>query len=205
MARRGGRRAAVKSARDKVFEVAADLFYHNGIRAVGVEEIVTRAGVSKISLYRAFASKDALILAYLEQRNAEFWRKWDADFSQYDRDPREQLRAITSFIAQRTIQPGYRGCPFINYCAEFPEASHPGHRVVDANKREMRRRLRQIATRLGAPAAKKLADGLQLLLEGTYAISQTFGGRQGPAPALVAAAESLVAAHLHRGRESGAR
>jgi AcrR family transcriptional regulator len=200
MATRGGQRVkhpAAKSARDKVFEVAADLFYRIGIRAVGVEEIVTRAGVSKISLYRAFASKDDLILAYLENRNAEFWRKWDADFAEYDPDPRKQLRAITTHLAQRTTQPGYRGCPFINYCAEFPEVSHPGHRVVDANKREMRRRLRQIATRLGAPAPNKLADALQLLVEGTYAISQTFGGRQGPGPALVAAAEGLVAAHLH--------
>jgi AcrR family transcriptional regulator len=196
-AARRGKGVSTKSARDKIFEVAADLFYRKGIRAVGVEEIVARAGVSKISLYRAFSSKDDLIRAYLENRNAEFWRQWDADFSRYDRDPRGQLHAIATYLAQRTAKPGYRGCPFINYCAEFPERSHPGHRVVDANKREMRRRLRRIATRLGAPAPHQLADGLQLLVEGTYAISQTFGGPKGPGPALVAAAEALLAAHLN--------
>lgn len=185
-----------KPARDKVFEVAADLFYRKGVRAVGVEEIVTRAGVSKISLYRSFASKDALVVAYLENRNAEFWRQWDASFARLDDDPSAQLRAIMAHLAHRTTRPGYRGCPFINYCAEFPETTHPGHRIVEANKREMRRRFVRIAERLGAPRPRQLADGLQLLVEGTYAISQTLGGAKGPGSAIAAAAHALVAAHL---------
>jgi hypothetical protein len=94
----------------------------------------------------------------------------------YDDDPRAQLRAIMSYLAHRTTQSGYRGCPFINYCAEFPDASHPGHQVVEANKREMRRRLLGMAEKLGVARPKQLADGLLLLVEGTYAISQTLGG-----------------------------
>ena len=188
--------AGRKPARDKIFEVAADLFYRKGVRAVGVEEIVTRAGVSKISLYRSFASKDDLIVAYLENRNAEFWRQWDAAFAGHDGDPPAQLRAITAYLAHRTTQPGYRGCPFINYCAEFPDTTHPGHRVAEANKREMRRRFVRIAERLGAPRPKQLADGLLLLVEGTYAISQTLGGAKGPGAAVAAAADALVAAHV---------
>jgi len=200
MAKRAVRRrkhaAGRKPARDKIFEVAADLFYRRGVRAVGVEEIVTRAGVSKISLYRSFASKDDLVVAYLENRNAEFWRQWDAAFAGHDGDPPAQLRAITAYLARRTTQPGYRGCPFINYCAEFPDTTHPGHRVAAANKREMRRRFARIAERLGAPRPKQLADGLLLLVEGTYAISQTLGGAKGPGTAVAAAAEALVAAHV---------
>ena len=61
-----------KLARDKVFEVAADLFYRQGVRAVGVDTIVKQAGVAKISLYRSFASKDELIVAYLQDRNDKF-------------------------------------------------------------------------------------------------------------------------------------
>jgi len=200
MARRAARRTKDdperKSARQKVFDVAADLFYRKGIRAVGVEEIVTQAGVSKISLYRGFASKDDLVVAYLENRNAEFWRLWDTSFAGYAGNPPVQLRAIMAYLARRTTQPGYRGCPFINYCAEFPETSHPGHRVAEANKREMRRRFVQLAEALGAPRARQLADGLLLLVEGTYAISQTLGGSKGPANAIVAVADALVAAHL---------
>jgi len=184
--------ATVRLARDKIFEVAADLFYRKGIRAIGVETIVKQAGVAKISLYRNFPSKDDLIVTYLSERNASFWRQWDASFGRYNNDPPAQLRAIMSYLAHRTTQPGYRGCPFINYCAEFPDASHPGHRVVEANKREMRRRLLDIAAALGVVRPKQLADSLLLLVEGTYAISQTLGGRKGPGSAIVKAAQALV-------------
>jgi AcrR family transcriptional regulator len=190
-----------KLARDKVFAVAADLFYRKGVRAVGVEEIVREAGVAKISLYRSFPSKDDLVVAYLAQRNADFWRQWDEAFARYDSDPRAQLDAIMTYIAQRTTQPGYRGCPFINYCAEFPEASHPGHQVAEANKHEMRRRFVLIAEELRAPEPQRLADALLLLVEGAYAISQTLGGRKGPGHELVWAANALVEAQPRATRE----
>jgi AcrR family transcriptional regulator len=183
-----------KLAREKVFQVAADLFYRKGIRAVGVEEIVKQAGVAKISLYRNFASKDDLVVAYLENRNAEFWRQWDEAFARYDGDPPAQLEAIMTYLAKRTTQPGYRGCPFINYCAEFPDHTHPGHRVAEANKGEWRRRFIKIAEALGAPRPKRLADSLLLLVEGAYAISQTLGGRKGPSTAIMWAAKALAEA-----------
>ncbi len=202
MEKRSRRKAKDESertlARDKVFDVAADLFYRKGVRAVGVEEIVQRAGVAKISLYRNFASKDDLVVAYLEERNAAFWRQWDENFSRYKDDPGAQLSAIMAYLAQRTTQSGYRGCPFINYCAEFPEASHPGHKVAEANKREMRRRFIELAERLGAPQPKQLADGLLLLVEGAYAVSQTLGGPKGPGHTIVWAAKALVEAQLGR-------
>jgi AcrR family transcriptional regulator len=190
--------AGRKLARDRVFAVASDLFYREGVRAVGVEAIVQQAGVAKISLYRNFSSKDDLVVAYLEDRNATFWRQWDERFAEHKSDPHAQLRAIMTYLAHRTTQPGYRGCPFINYCAEFPETSHPGHRVAEANKREMRRRFAEIAEALGAPQPQQLADGLLLLVEGAYAISQTLGGPKGAGHALVWAAEALVAAQLQR-------
>jgi AcrR family transcriptional regulator len=185
-----------KLARDKVFEVAADLFYREGVRAVGVDTIVKQADVAKISLYRSFASKDDLIVAYLEDRNEGFWRQWDEAFARYRGNPRAQLHAIMSYLAKRTTQPGYRGCPFINYCAEFPETTHPGRRIAEANKREWRRRFLEIAEALGAPRPKQLADSLVLLVEGAYAISQTLGGPQGPGHAIVWAAEALVDAQV---------
>jgi len=187
-----------KLARDKVFQVAADLFYRRGIRAVGVEEIVKQAGVAKISLYRNFESKDDLVVAYLENRNADFWRQWDEAFARYEGDPRAQLEAIMTHLAKRTAQPGYRGCPFINYCAEFPDHSHPGHRVAEANKGEWRRRFIKLAEALGAPRPKQLADSLLLLVEGAYAISQTLGTRKGPGNAIVWAAKALVEAQTVR-------
>jgi AcrR family transcriptional regulator len=197
-----GRKAAgcmgvEKTAGDRIFEIAANLFYRQSIRAVGVETIVKEAGVAKISLYRTFASKDDLIVAYLESRNAGYWRVVDEIMAKHESRPREQLRALIAYVSNRATTQGYRGCPFINFAAEFPERSHPGHRVVNANKREMRRRLTSLINAVDARHPAQLADALFLLIEGAYASSQTLGGRNGPAKILPSAAENLIESHLH--------
>jgi AcrR family transcriptional regulator len=181
-----------RTAGDRVFEVAADLFYQRSIRAVGVDTIVKQAGVAKISLYRSFASKDDLIVAYLANRNADYWRGVDRILAVKRTDPRAQLRALIGYVAGRATTPGYRGCPFINYASEFPDAAHPGHRIVDENKREMRRRLLDLTKAIGARRPAQLADALFLLIEGAYASSQTLGGRNGPAANVRWAADTLV-------------
>lgn len=190
-------KATGKLARDKVFAVAADLFYRKGIHAVGVEEIVREAGVAKISLYRNFASKDDLVVAYLEERSEVFLRDWDGAFDRYRDNPRAQLRAIMTYIEERTTRDGYRGCPFINFCAEFPDAAHPGRAVAAATKRALRERFLRIAEALRVPQPKRLADSFLLLVEGAYGISQTLGGgRDGPGQSVVWASEMLVEAQL---------
>jgi AcrR family transcriptional regulator len=187
-----------KRAGERVFDVAADLFYREGIRSVGVETIVQRAGVAKISLYRSFASKDDLIAAYLENRNAEYWRLIDQLLAKHKGDARAQLRALIAYIADRTTAPGYRGCPFINYAAEFPDPSHPGHRVAAANKQEMRRRLVELIGAAGIADAARLADAFMLLIDGAYASSQTLGGPKGPAAVVPWAASALIESQLNR-------
>ena len=193
----GARKEIGRSARDKVFAVAADLFYRKGLHAVGVEEIVREADVAKISLYRHFASKDDLILAYLEDRSSAFLRQWDETFDRYQDKPRAQLRAIMTYIAERTTAAGYRGCPFINFCAEYPDESHPGRRIAQATKRALRERFLRLAKALQAPQPQRLADGFLLLVEGAYGISQTLGGGpDGVGHSIVWASELLVDAQL---------
>jgi AcrR family transcriptional regulator len=193
----GARAGGEKRAGEKVFEVAADLFYRESIRSVGVETIVQLAGVSKISLYRSFESKDDLIVAYLQNRNAAYWRNLDRIVSAKRDNPRAQLRALMGYVAGRATTPGYRGCPFINFAAEFPDASHPGHRIVAENKREMRQRLASLSKASGASRPAQLADALFLIIEGAYASSQTLGGRSGPAAALSSAADALIESHVN--------
>jgi AcrR family transcriptional regulator len=147
-------------------------------------------------LYRSFPSKDDLVVAYLEGRRAAFWREWDLAFARYDGDPRAQLDAIMMYLADWTTRPGYRGCPFINYCSEFPDESHPGRRVAEATMKEMRLRFMRLAEALGADRPRQLADGLLLLVEGAYAISQTLTGPEGPGHVLLWAARALVEAQL---------
>jgi AcrR family transcriptional regulator len=200
------RQAGPQLAKDKVFAVAADLFYRKGIHSVGIDEIVRKADVAKISLYRSFASKDDLVVAYLEDRSRTFLRQWDEAFDRYRDNPRAQLCAIMTYIAQRTTQEGYRGCPFINFCAEFPDASHPGRRVAQATKRALHERFSRLAEALQVRRPKQLADSFLLLVEGAYAISQTLGGgSSGVGHSVVWASEALVDAQTNKSRSKSTK
>lgn len=188
-------RASGKPARERIFEVAKDLFYRLGIRAVGVETIVAAAGATKMSLYRSFSSKDDLVVAYLRDRDALYWQWWDDVVARHPDSPRQQIRALFKSVAGRATRPGYRGCPFTNAATEFPEPDHPGRAMATANKTELRTRLRGLARAAGAREPERLGDQLFLLMEGAYASGQVMGVN-GPALILADAADALVAAQI---------
>lgn len=182
--------AAGKSAHDRVLDTAAELFYRDGIRAIGIDTIIAESGVAKMSLYRNFASKDALIAAYLTRQQDAYWQRWDHAVAAHPGDPAAQLRAVVAAIEARVNRPGYRGCPFSNAITEFPEPDHPGRAVALANKAELRVRLRALASAMQARDPALLGDQLLLLIEGAYAIAVSIGAVRG----LTEAADALVAA-----------
>lgn len=181
------------TAAARIRQTAAELFYREGIRAVGVDQIVTCAGVTKPSLYRAFSSKDELAASYLRDYDAAFWARFDAAVAAHPGDPRAQIAAFLRPVGARAAAAGYRGCGLTNAAVEYPEPAHPARAVAEANKQELRRRLRAMAAEMGAPEA--LGDGLLLLIEGAYVSGQLFGAG-GPAGAAAEAADRLIGAWL---------
>src|SRR5215467_2788058 len=103
-----------KPARQRILDTASGMFYRDGVRAVGIDAIIARSGVAKMSLYRSFPSKDALVAAWLEDRNEAFWRRWDRVEGMHAGDPRGQLEAILDMVADTASDPRWRGCPFLN-------------------------------------------------------------------------------------------
>ncbi|MBD8874590.1 TetR/AcrR family transcriptional regulator [Rhodanobacter sp. DHB23] len=182
-------------AADRIRDTAFELFYREGIRAVGVEEIVSRAGVTKPSLYRAYESKDELAADYLRDYNERFCRVFEAPSVEHPGDPRAQLLAYLDGLASRASSDGYRGCGLTNAVIEYPGREHPAHKVAVESKRTLRKRLRELCRAMGAADAETLADGLLLLIEGSYVSGQTFG-RGGPAKALGKVARALIEASL---------
>src|ERR1700722_4764464 len=75
--RRGAPAKGEVSARERILATASELFSREGIRAIGVDTVVERSGVSKTSLYRQFDSKDALIAAFAAEKDRLFWVWWD--------------------------------------------------------------------------------------------------------------------------------
>ena len=187
-----GGKAKLAPAGERLLNAAVDLFYQHGIRAVGVDQVVNVAQVAKISLYRSFPSKDALIVAYLKDRNAAFWRDWDEAVVGVG-DPEDRLRAVIVLLSKAIADPMYRGCPFAKFASEFPESEHAGRQVVEASRLELRSRLTDICLAMDVNDPKRLADALLLLLEGAFAASQTLkAGGQFAGEALGWAVDALV-------------
>ena len=187
--------AASTRARDRVLRAARELFYRFGIRAVGVDEIVRNAGVTKPSLYRNFPSKDELAACYLRAYDQEFWSRLEAARELYPEDSRAQILHYLQGLAERASVTGYRGCGLSNAGIEYPEADHPARRVAQKNKQAFRAKLRTLARDMGARQPDLLGDALLLLIEGSFSSGQLFGPG-GPAMAVVETAEQLIAHQL---------
>jgi AcrR family transcriptional regulator len=184
-----------KRAAERIRESARELFYRQGIRAVGIDEIVTRAGVTKPSLYRSFPSKDELAADYLRDHGQERLRLFDAALAERPDDPRGQFRFWLKTLSKRATKSDYRGCGNSNAAVEYPDRNHPARKVATVNKRQFREKLRNLAQALGAKKPDVLGDALLLVIEGAYASGQLFGSG-GPARILVEAADALIDAHM---------
>jgi AcrR family transcriptional regulator len=185
-------------AGERILATAKELFYRQGIRAVGVDEIVARSGVTKPSLYRAFASKDELAAAYMRDYDADFWQSFeDVTSTVSAENPRGQVLAYLSRVGERAQSPTYRGCGMTNAAVEYPDRDNPARKVAVTNKQALRRRLTEMAAAMGAAEPEVLGDGLLLLVEGAYVSGQLFG-ETGPARSLAAAADRLIEASLVR-------
>jgi AcrR family transcriptional regulator len=179
--------------RARILETACTLFYQHGVRAVGVDLVVEKAGVAKTSLYRHFRTKDDLIAAFLQREDEDFWGTWDRVADQHGDQPSAELDAHLGWIGERVGRPNYRGCPQINVAAEFPEIDHPARKVASAHKRQMRQRLKGIAERLGVARPDELAGQLSVLINGAFVSSQIFEPGEAT-PLLRRAAHALIQA-----------
>jgi AcrR family transcriptional regulator len=184
--------------RDRIFETACELFYRHGIHGVGVDAIAAEAGSNKMSFYRSFASKDALVAEYLREQEREYWAWWDSAVARYPDDPRRQVEALFEAQLEMAMSNGCRGCALGNAAAEISDDEDEFSTVVRAYKEQVRKRLQGLARAMGARDPECLGDALMLLLDGGYFTRLIFPLGSGPISAALAAARALIDAHLPR-------
>src|SRR5437763_7561151 len=120
--------------RERILAAASDLFYHHGIRAVGVDAIAEAAGTNKMTLYRHFPSKDELVAQYLRQSAQRADACWERLARAHPGDALAQLRAWLGEMAAHVDVADERGCPLVNAAVELPEKTHPARRVIEEYK-----------------------------------------------------------------------
>lgn len=179
-------------AAERILRTASEMFYRDGIRAVGVDAIAAEASVPKKTLYDKFGSKDRLIADYLRARD-ERWRAWLMEFVQ-KRGGSAVERILSTFDALEVWREreNYRGCAFVNAAAEFPDDNHPARVAVLEQKRWMREYLTGLCEEAGAVDPEALAVKLFILHEGAT-VAYSLGPSTGVVPKARGMAEIVVA------------
>jgi AcrR family transcriptional regulator len=155
-------------ARDRIVDTAYDLFSQHGVRAVGVDRIVAESGVAKMSLYRHFPSKDALVLTFLQERERRWTNEWlRAEAERRGNTPSERLLAIFDVFGEWFANENFEGCSFINILLEFDERDHEVRQATVTHLRTIRAFLRQLATDAGADDPDALAHQWHILMKGS--------------------------------------
>ena len=167
--------------RDELVEKATTIFYRNGFQATGMDMLVAETGISKTSIYKHFKTKDDLIVASLQHRDA-FLRDWlFGRIGQLATTPREQLIAMFDALDEWFRQPDFYGCMFAKACSEYQDPEHPIHREATKHVDRVSSQLAIIAEQAGLNGPAQLARQLALLKEGAVVLA-TMG--RGSRPAL---------------------
>lgn len=154
--------------RERLVRAASRLFYYEGVRAIGVERLIAEAGVTKATFYRHFAAKDDLVVAYLLTKDAYY--KDVAEPLAAGHPPAEALDLIFEAIAEHARERGFRGSPFLNAAAEYPDAAHPVRSLVATHRDWIRTLFQDLLTRLGHTDPESAAGALLMLYDGAMAV-----------------------------------
>jgi AcrR family transcriptional regulator len=164
-------------ARARLLATAEEMFYAEGVRAVGVDALLARSGVGRASFYRHFPSKDDLVTATIEATGTAF-RTWLADeVATRGGHP----LAVFDALDDRIASPGFRGCAAINAMVEAAEPTSSAHRAAADHKRSVTDYLDGLLSAAGYAGHARLADQLMLLVDGAMVTALRRPGAAGDA------------------------
>ncbi|MCC7147235.1 MAG: TetR/AcrR family transcriptional regulator [Phycisphaeraceae bacterium] len=193
------------NTRDRIVHTALELFYVHGYHAVGLDQIIAGAGVTKTTFYNHFESKDDLIVASLQRRD-----QWEtASFQQRVReragdDPAAQLLAMFDVLDEYFTHPDYHGCMFLNACSEFPSPFDPIHQTAAAHFHKSEDAVADLAERAGIADTAGFAQQWITLMQGATARRYVSRDDQS-ARTIRHAAETLLEKHLAAAVKAPAR
>jgi len=144
------------SARERILQTAHQLFYQEGIRATGIDRVIAVSGVAKVTFYRHFPSKNALIIEFLEYRHRR-WIDWFADALQRHGG---DIKALVPTLAEWFKNDDFRGCAFINSVGELGSSLPAVMEITQRHKQEMT----DLIADLLPPSRKRKRDALDLAL-----------------------------------------
>jgi AcrR family transcriptional regulator len=159
-----------RTAKQRLLQAADELFYNEGIHAVGIDRVIAHAGVAKGSLYYSFAGKDDLVRGYLTERHGKWADRVSAGIEALT-DPRERILAVYDALGALFAEPDYRGCAFMNALAEAAPDSVEAQ-AATTFRAWVRTLFLGLAADADAEDPKQLAESLVVLYDGAVATAQ---------------------------------
>ncbi|MGP8001951.1 MAG: TetR/AcrR family transcriptional regulator [Streptosporangiaceae bacterium] len=161
------------TGRERVARAAYELFCRAGVRSVGVDAVIERAGTAKMTLYRNFPSKDDLIIDFLRRREELWTHGWlEAEIQRRADTPQEQLLAVFDALGEWFSQPDFAGCSFLTTMIEISDRAHPVHQAAVAHLANIRGFLSRLAAAAGVGDPNGFARQWHLLMKGATMSAQ---------------------------------
>jgi AcrR family transcriptional regulator len=187
-----------RTGRGRLIAAAIELFYRRGFGAVGVDQVIAVAGVTKTTFYKHFESRDHLLVVAVKQRDEWESQAWLRAVEKLaGDDARQQLFCMLDVLDHWFNAPDFVGCMFLSAAIEFPNPHDPVHQAGASHKRALRDHFRDLALAAGAtPAgAEQFADCYAALIEGALVMRQACG-RDDAARAIRPAIDQLIDSYL---------
>jgi AcrR family transcriptional regulator len=189
--------APATGARTRILDAAYGLFSRRGIRGVGIDAVIAESGVSRMTLYRHFRTKEDLVLAYLEQREEQWTREWlQADVRRRTEDPAERLLAIFDVFDEWFGTPTFEGCAFINVMLETADDRDTIHDACNVYLANIRGFLQELALGAGITDLDGFSRKWHILMKGSIVAAGE--GDQGAAKRAQAMGRLVLADELSR-------
>lgn len=163
------------SRRDDLIDAAMRVFYRHGFHASSLDDIQKEGGISRMTLYNHFKSKDELVVAAMRRRDEIFRNKMMQFVDARAKTPRERLLAVFDFHEDWFTGNEFCGCMFINASAEFPVADSAPRRLAAEHKQEIVRYMREQCEAAGMDDPGEVAERLNILLEGAIVTARVVG------------------------------
>jgi AcrR family transcriptional regulator len=157
-----------RSGRDRILDAAYGLFSRSGVRAIGVDTITAKADVAKMTLYRNFASKNDLALAFLALREERWTKGWvQAEVLRRADTPAEQLLTIFEIFSEWFAREDFEGCAFITSLLEFEDRADPVRQACVRHLANIRAFVCELATAAGVQEPEWFAGQWHILMKGS--------------------------------------
>jgi AcrR family transcriptional regulator len=181
------------SVRQRILTTATDLFYREGVRAVGIQRVIDEAGIAKASLYAHYASKDDLVAACVKRRSDAVRSALEARLTMPGLDARAKLLALFDVQVESVESREFRGCPLLNASSEIAEPDHPAKRVIAAQREWLHSLIAELVRDAGVASPEQVAGTLVVLFDGAASSSLVDGNAAAARHARWAAAQILDA------------